>query len=45
MNSYISTITKLYAWQFEGREEPLPLLQKMKLAAILKNIQRDEKQV
>ena len=43
MNSYVSTITKLYAWQSEGREEPLLLLWEIKFAIILKNIQCDEK--
>ena len=45
VSSYVSAITELYSWQSEEREEPLPLLQGAKLAAILENIRRDEKRV
>src|SRR5207244_988340 len=45
VNSYISAITELYAWQSEGREEPSPPLRRAKLAAILKNVRCDEERV
>ena len=45
VNSYVSAITELYAWQSEEREEPLPPLGRAKLAAILKNVRRDEERV
>ena len=45
MNIYVCAITELYAWQSEGREEPLPPLRGAKLAAILENVRRDEERV
>jgi hypothetical protein len=45
VNNYVSVITELYAWQSEEKEESLLLLRGAKLAAILKNVQRDEKRI
>ena len=42
VNSYVSVITEFYAWQSEGREEPLLPLRGAKLAVILKNVRRNE---
>ena len=45
VNSYVSAITELHAWQSEEREESLLSLREAKLAAILENIRRDEERV
>jgi hypothetical protein len=41
VNSYVSAIAELYAWQSERREEPSPPLRGAKLSAILENVCRD----
>lgn len=43
VNSYVSAITELYAWQSEGK--PLPPLRGPKLSALLGNIRRDEDRI
>jgi len=41
VNSYVSAITELYAWQFDGKASPPPL-QGAKLSAVLESIRHDE---
>jgi hypothetical protein len=43
VNSYVSTITKLYAWQLEGKaSQPL---REAKLSAVLDSIRRDKDRI
>ena len=44
VNSYVSAITELYAWQSEGGEQPSPPLRGAKLSAMLENVRRGEEQ-
>ena len=43
MNSYVSAITELYAWQLEGKAS-LPL-RGAKLSAVLESVRRDEDRI
>jgi hypothetical protein len=43
VNSYVSAITELYAWQSEG--QPMPSLRGAKLSALLENVRRDEDRI
>lgn len=43
VNSYVSAITELYAWQSEGKASPP--LRGAKLSAVLESVHRDEDRV
>jgi len=45
VNSYVSAITELYAWQFNGGKVPPAPLRGTKLSAVLKSVRRDEEKV
>jgi len=42
VNSYVSAITELYAWQFGGKASSPPPLRGAKLSAVLQSVRRDE---
>jgi hypothetical protein len=44
VNSYVSAITELYVWQFNGRAPPARLRGR-KLSAVLQSVRRDEEKV
>lgn len=44
VNAYVSAITDLYAWQFDGKASPPPL-RGAKLSAVLGSVRRDEERV
>jgi hypothetical protein len=44
VNSYVSAITELYAWQFNGKASPPPL-RGAKLSTVLEGVRRDEDRI